>query len=108
MSKNKSKHHPDGLKSKVFKAQTHTDEKGLFIFFCNALNVLSEQENGRIYVPVCEYKFHRGIVEDLDVCNTRHCTQLRRIRPTKDPYCASLYRVYTRKNKSRTLLQALK
>ena len=64
MGKNKQRYHKDGLVSKVLKISPKlilTDEQGK-------------------YIPYCDYSWHKGIVKDISVCETRHCNHYQKYR----------------------------
>jgi len=104
--KNRRKNGNDGLQSKVFKTKFHSDKKGKFFYFCDALGNMSVTEKGRrrTYVHYCEYRQHPGLIEDITVCNKRACGMMRKIslmESQKDPRCGNLYRIYVQKSKEK-------
>lgn len=57
------KHKKDGLESKVFKFK-HSNIK--------------EDESGK-YIPICHYHWHRGLIQDEEVCLKRNCDHYDRL-----------------------------
>jgi hypothetical protein len=104
--KNKKKKGGDGLHSKVFETEFHSNKRGRFFYFCNALGNLSMNGEGRkrSYVNYCEYKQHPGLIEDVNVCNKRACGMMRKISLVeghKDSRCNNLYKVYVARSKEK-------
>ena len=50
----KKRHKKNGLESKVMKYWTPKDDKGY-------------------YIPYCDFRWHRGLIQDESVCNKRQC-----------------------------------
>ena len=63
MGKNK-KRKKDGLVSKVLKISP---------------KLVIEDKFGK-YIPYCSYRFHRGIVKDISVCEKRGCRHYQKYR----------------------------
>ena len=98
----RKKHTDDGLQSKVFPTEFERDDRGKFYWFCNALNNLSVNIQGKPYAPTCNYSIHQGLVEDISICNKRHCGMLRLVKLKQynpKPRCNSLFKVHTKKEK---------
>ena len=57
--KNCRKHKNDGLVSKVWK--------------------FTPKGENRDYIPYCDFHYHRGIVMDRSVCESRNCKYYRRL-----------------------------
>ena len=58
------KHKKDGLESKVAKFKNSDIHK---------------DKDGKKYIPICQYHWHRGIVRDEEVCLTRKCDHYDRL-----------------------------
>jgi|TARA_B100001971_G_scaffold198513_1_gene208243 hypothetical protein len=104
--RNKQKNGGDGLESQVLKVKFLLDKKGRFFYLCDALRNFSIREPGRrrAYVPICGYKVHEGVIEKLNVCNSRACRQIRRIalrESNKEGNCNQSYKIYVRNGESK-------
>ena len=71
MGKGKNKRHysKDGLVSDVLR-------------FSHKL--ILEDELGK-YIPYCSFKYHKGIVKDISVCETRECRHYQKYRLQNKP-----------------------
>ena len=103
-SKNKTNGNNDGLQSKVAKVEFHSDKKGRFFYFCDAVKNMSFELNEKKYVYFCEYRMHQGLIEDTKVCKTRSCEMMKKLwlrDYSKNRKCNQLYKVYTSNLKKR-------
>lgn len=63
-SSTKMKNKKDGLVSKVVNFK---------------LNQISRDENKNRYIPYCDYHWHRGLIQDENVCEIRRCRHYHRM-----------------------------
>jgi len=91
---------PDGLESSVSKVEFHYDKRGRYFYLCTALDniIIKDKNRKNSYVPFCDFHEHRGLVDDLEVCQSRACTMLKRISFKKNVkpsgMCSKLKKVY--------------